>query len=376
MISVGIRSLAVSFPSIIRTNDYYRDNYPELIAQTEQKTLSKMFSANVSTSGNEYEQEMAPYLSDPFRGTVERRILAPGETSLTLLYHAACDALDAAKLSIEDIDLLLVASLFPEQIVPGDAAFLSSKLGFKGAAWNFESTCSNAVVGLQTACSLVKTGEYHNVLVAICTAYSPFTDPKDTLSFLSGDGAGACIVSALKPNQGILGTKIINTAETCGTFFTEFTKDEQDQHRMFIRAGKGASKMFSETAGKFVRECCEKALVVAGVTLDQIDFFACNTPSAWYASACARAIGIDLERTSNLNSLYGNIGPVFPFANLYHAAHEGKIRENDLVLVYTIGSVSNAGATVMRWGDVVLGPAPASPVSFHLQEQKTPVRMS
>lgn len=367
---VGIRSLAVAFPSIIRTNDYYRENYPELIAQVEQKSLSKMFSAVTSTPSNEYEQEMAPYLKDPFRGAVERRVLPPGETSLTLSYRAATDALDAAELSIKEIDLMLVASLFPEQIVPGDAAFLASKLGLRGAAWNFESTCSNAVVGLQTASGLVRAGEYRNVLVVICTAYSPFIDENDTLSFLSGDGAGACVISSLKPNQGVLGTKIINTAETCGTFFTEFTTDEQGKQRMFIRSGKGASKMFSDTAAKFVRECCLGALAAADVTLDQIKFFACNTPAAWYARACARALGIDIERTSNLNPLYGNIGPAFPFANLYHAAHKGKIHEDDLVLVYTIGSVSNAGAIVMRWGDVALGPVPAPPVSAHLQDDK------
>jgi 3-oxoacyl-[acyl-carrier-protein] synthase-3 len=370
---VGIRSIAVSFPSIIRTNDYYRENYPELIAEAGKKTLSRVFSTTDSTSLNEFDLEMLPYMSDPFRGTVERRVFAPNETSLSISYSAAKDALDAAKLSPNEIDLMLVATIFPEQIVPGNAAFLAGELGLQGAAWNIDSTCSNAVVALQTACALVRAGEYRNVLVVICTNYSRFTDENDTLSFLSGDGAGAFVVGSLKPNQGVLGTKIINTASTCGTFFNELTTDGQGNPQMFIRAGKGAGKMLSDTSVKFVRECCSGALAAAGVTLEQINFFAFNTPTAWYANVCARALGIDPERTINLHERYANIGPMLPLANLYHATESGRIRENDLVLVYTIGSVSNAGASVMRWGDVALGSVPAPPVSLNQQKDRSPL---
>ncbi|NMG08483.1 3-oxoacyl-ACP synthase III family protein [Brasilonema sp. UFV-L1] len=367
---VGIRSLAVSFPSVIRTNDYYRENYPELIAQVEQKTLSKVFSPADSTLRNEFELEMASYLHDPFRGSVERRVLGPGETSLTLSCRAAKDALEAANLSVNEIDLMLVATIFPEQIVPGNAAFVARELGFQGAAWNLDSTCSSAVAALQTASALVRAGEYRNVLVIICTNYSPFTDENDTLSFFLGDGAGAFVVSSLKPNQGVLGTKIINTASTCGTFFNELTTDAQGNPRMYIRAAKGTNKILSDTAAPLLRQCCMGALEAAGLTLDEINFFAFNTPTAWYASLCIRALGINPERTIDLHKRYANIGPMLPLANLYHGAESSKIRENDLVLVYNIGSVSNAGATLMRWGDVALGPAPAPSVSLNLQEDK------
>jgi 3-oxoacyl-[acyl-carrier-protein] synthase-3 len=354
LLPVGIRSLAVSFPSIIRTNDYYRENYPELVAQAEQKTLSRVFSTKKSSSSNEFDREMLPYLGDPFRGTVERRVFAPGESALTISYQAAKDAIAAAQLTAEDIDLMLVGTIFTDQLGPGNAAFLAEQLGLQGAAWNLESTCSSAVAALQTASAMVQTGQYRNVLVVICTNYSPLSDPQDTLSFLSGDGAGAVVVSKLKPNQGILGTKILNTACTCNTFYNELVTDAEGKPHIYIRAAKGTGKILSDTAAEFLRKCCDGAVKAAGVTLEDIDFFAFNTPTAWYADVCARAVGISKDRTINLNHLYANIGPTFPLANLYHAAELGKIRENDLVLVYTIGSVSNAGACVMRWGDVAL----------------------
>jgi acyl carrier protein len=61
---------------------------------------------------------------------------------------------------------------------------------------------------------------------------------------------------------------------------------------------------------------------------------------------------------------YANIGSVLPLANLYHAAQEGRICENDLVLVYTVGAASTAAATLMRWGDVALGSVPAPPLGM------------
>lgn len=367
---VGIRSIAVTFPSVIRTNNYYRENYPELVAGAEAKTLSKVFSTSDPNALNEFDLEMAKYLSDPFRGTVERRVFGPGETTMTISYQAAKDALEAANLSPDDIDLMLVATIHPEQIVPGNAAFLVNELGLKGAAWNIDSTCSNAIVALQTATGLVRAGEYRNVLVVVCTNYSKFTDENDTLAFLSGDGAGAFVVSTLKDNQGVLGTKIINSAATCGTFYNELTTDAQGNPQMFIRAAKGTGKILSQTAAEFLRECCFGALTAAGVTLDDINFFAFNTPTAWYADFCVRTLGIARERTINLNDRYANIGPMLPLANLYHGAELGKIRENDLVLVYAVGSVSNAGAIVMRWGDVAIGPAPALPLSMQSQQNQ------
>ena len=155
---VGIRSLALSMPCIKRTNDYYREKYPDLIATAEQKSLSRLFSLANSDPSNEFDQEMTPYLQDPFRGTVERRVLGSDESSLTLEYKAAKDAIEAAKLSPHEIDLMIVASLIAEQIVPGNAASLAAQLGLTGAAWNLDSMCSNAIVALQTAGALVRAG--------------------------------------------------------------------------------------------------------------------------------------------------------------------------------------------------------------------------
>lgn len=369
---VGIRSLALSFPSIIRTNNYWIEKSPDLITQNKprQARISKSTELTNSNNGLDiWSQEVAPYLPDPFRGSIERRVLAPNESSLTLEYQAAKEALDAAQLAPEDVDLAIVASLFPEHIGPGSAAYLARKLELRCPAWNLESTCSSAIIALQNACALVRSQEYRHVLVVVSHIGSNSVDEEDTLSWSIGDGAGAFIVTSLKPNQGILGTKIFSTFATCDAYSYELITDAEGNPRIRTRTGENAS-MLAETAVDCVRTCCEGAVAAAGVTFEQIDFFVFNTPTAWYASVCTRALGIDPERTINLYPRYANIGPVFPIANLYHAAQAGKIRENDLILVYTNGAAATAAAMVMRWGDVALGSVPASPIGVTPEQEK------
>src|SRR5262245_31951603 len=99
MICAGLTSLAVSFPGVIRTNRYWRERYPEAVASAEARSLSRLFSAKGSEAPSDpFDIAMAPYLQDPFRGAVERRVLAPGETSLMIEKRAASAALKAAGL--------------------------------------------------------------------------------------------------------------------------------------------------------------------------------------------------------------------------------------------------------------------------------------
>lgn len=355
---VGIRSLAVSFPSIRRTNDYYREKYPHLLAQAEQKGLARVFSLSGTTPENEFEEEMIPYLSDPFRGSVERWVLGSGESSLTLEYRAACDALDAAKLSPEEVDLMIVASVWPDQIIFGNATCLARQLGLHGAAWNLNGGTGSTPIALQTACALVQAGEYSNVLVVISCTYSHCFDEADTTPWFISDGAGAFVVSSLEPNQGILGTKTVHTGAVDAAGSAKLVRDAQGNPQVCMQLSENANKLISETSANFLRTCCEGAATAAGVTLEKIDFFVLYTFTAWFANFGARVLGIEPERTINLYPRYANVGPVLTVANLYYAASLGKIRENDLVLVYGIGRAGAASANVMRWGKVALGPDP------------------
>jgi len=362
MKSVGLRSLAVSFPAEVRHNDYWRENFPEAVADAERRSMARLFSATPARAiQHPFDIEMAPYVADPFRGAVERRVLSDGQTALDIELAAAGHALDAAGMSGHELDAVMVASMIPDMVGLGNAAFLTRAMGLTIPAWNIESACCGAVVALQNATALVRGGEYRSVLVAVSSANSRVLDDEDSLSWFMADGAGAFVVGEVEPSEGVLGTKVIGTQETCGAFVFEPVAAADGSTRIRLRAGEeSAGQRMRDRAEPQLRTCVDGALAAAGVGLGDIDFFVFNTPVRWFAPFCARALGIDPGRTVNMFQAYGNLGPALTTANLYHAARSGKIRKGDLVLVFAVGSVSTAGATVMRWGDVGLGPLPRS----------------
>ena len=377
MQSAGILSLAVRFPQTIRSNQYWLQNFPELFVhatprQRERQTrIPKPVELDPTTNGIDlWLQEAMPYLADPFRGSVDRRVVSDDETSLLLEFHAAEEAIAAAKLSANQIDLAIVTSLFPDTVGTGLAAHLAQKLGLNCPAWNLESTCASALIALHTAQAFLQSGIYQHILIVVSHIGSQAVNESDTLSWSMGDGAGAFIVGKAKPNQGILSTKIMPTTATCGAYVHELVINDQGKPRIQTSTGENVSSL-ATTAVDQVCQCCLEAVKEAGVRLDLIDYFAFNTPTAWYASVCAQALGIDPERIINLYPIYANIGPVFPIANLYHAAANGKIRENDLVLVYANGASATAAAMVIRWGDTALGSS--APDNFVLTQSKTPI---
>ncbi|MGI0485827.1 3-oxoacyl-ACP synthase III family protein [Pantanalinema rosaneae CENA516] len=366
--SVGIRSLAVGFPRTIRANQYWLDQFANpsvAIAQRPARHHQAIESSadQISSTQNGIDlwlQEVTPYLADPFRGSVERRVLLPDESSLMLECQAAQSALKAANLSPQEIDLAIVASLFPDTVGPGAAAYVARELGLSCPAWNLESTCASALIALQTAQALVQNGTYRTVLIVVSHIGSRAVNEADTLSWSLGDGAGALVVGSVPGDRGILSTHIMPTTATCGAYVHEMVIDQAGQPRIRTRTGEKISTL-AETAVDAVRHCCQTAIQAAGVTLDQIACFAINTPTAWYASVCAKALGIDPARVINLYPLYANIGPVFPIANLHHAATIGKLHDDDLVLVYANGAAATAAAMVMRWGEVALGSSLTQP---------------
>jgi 3-oxoacyl-[acyl-carrier-protein] synthase-3 len=301
---------------------------------------------------------MEPYLADPFRGARERRWLGEGERPSSLEEAAAREALDRAGLSPEDVDLAIVSSFFPDRWDTGNAAALARALGLRGGAWNLESACSGAHVAFQTACALVAAGRHRRVLCVTSCSYSRVTPATNPLSFGNGDGAAAFVVGEVPAGHGLLGAYARHTGETCGAVTLEPVVAADGGSTLQMRVDKTANRALRESAEPLLLECVRGALAEAGVSRDDVTFFVFNTPTAWYAPFCADALGIDASRATSVHSLYANVGPVLLPANLFHAAHEGRFGVGDLVLLYSVGSVSSAAASVVRWSPCALGRLP------------------
>ncbi|MCZ7680095.1 MAG: hypothetical protein M5U28_15555 [Sandaracinaceae bacterium] len=248
MRSAHIHALAVSYPSVLRTNDYWRRHHPEMIEQAQARGVGKVWTAPKDPDGPSalFDTAMAPYLDDPFRGTRDRRVLGPGETGLGLEVDAARKVLDAAGLGSTDPDLAICVSFQPTSYGVGNAVYLANELGLTCPAINLETACSGALVAFQTACAYVSAGHYDRVLVTVSCTYSIQCEPSNPLSLTSADGAAAFLVTPAPEGSGYLGGKTINTAITCGAMYFEVVLDPPD------RTPASGSPRAARAAG-----CCE-----------------------------------------------------------------------------------------------------------------------
>ena len=358
---VGLRALAVSAPEQILGNEHWRQGHPDLVARAEERIWMwkpPQRPEEWSEGSERFNRAMAPYVHDPFRGARQRRRLPAGGTALDLELAAARDALDAAGVPARDVDLLICTSFLPDAAGIGGAAFLARDLGLTGAAWNLETACSSALVGLRTACGLIRAGQHRTALVVTSCTYSRVAPDDDPISWGVGDAATAMLVGAVGPDEGLLGGASVHSAETCGAVAYEVEVDPSDGPRHRLHVGRDGARLLRETSEPYLLRCTQHALDEAGLVLDDIDFFVFNTPLAWYASFCAETLGIDAARTLSVYPLYANVGPALTGVNLFHAAAWDRIRRGDRVLVYSVGSVSSCAAVVLGWGGVALGPAP------------------
>ena len=145
-------------------------------------------------------------------GIVQRHIADNTQTSSDLALEASNQALQAAGVPAQEIDLIIVATSTPDYVFPSTACLLQAKLGVKGStAFDLQAVCSGFVYGIATADAFIKSGRHKKALVVGAEVFSRILDWNDRgTCVLFGDGAGAVVVSPAAPEEGrgILSTHI------------------------------------------------------------------------------------------------------------------------------------------------------------------------
>lgn len=357
--NAGIRSIAVGFPKTVRTNAWFEENQRDVFERVEATTLSKVFATdNGTASMKKFDDAMTRYLADPFRGTRERRVIDAEkgpEAQIELERDVALEALQAAKMAIEDIDLIIVAAFPTAHPGVGDGVYLAKALETKLPAYNVETACSGGIASLQLASAMVASGQARNVLVVVSCIYSRASDFSDTLTWFLGDGVGAYVVGATtEPGEGFASFHSMNTSESCGAF--EYKLEVQEGlAKTVIRAGHEAGRALRDITPRAILEACTQAAKKADVSLDEIDFFVTNTPMAWFTDLFAGTLQIPVSKTITTYERFANMGPALNPVNLHAALSSGRVKPGDTVMLFSIGSVSTAAAAVVRLGHVAFG---------------------
>ena len=130
-------------------------------------------------------------------GMKERRIARADEFTSDMGYEAALRAMENAKVSPEEIDLILVATLTPDYVFPSTACLLQARLkAVHAAAIDVQAACTGFIYALSQAKAYVDSGLYKNVLLVASEKLSSIINYKDrNTCVLFGDGASACVIS-------------------------------------------------------------------------------------------------------------------------------------------------------------------------------------
>jgi 3-oxoacyl-[acyl-carrier-protein] synthase III len=272
-------------------------------------------------------------------GIEERRIADDNTNSSDMGLAAAQKAIEDAGITPEDIDLILVATVTPDQPFPSVACMLQERLGAKkAAAMDVSAACAGFMYGIITGKQFVESGAYKYVLVVGVEKLSKITDWNDrNTAVLFGDGAGAVIVGEVSEGRGILSFEL----GADGTGSKHLYQDEY-----IIMNGREVFKFAVRQMG----ESCVHVLEKAGLTKDDVDFLIPHQANIRIMEASRQRLELPVEKMSKTVHKYGNTSAASIPISLVEEIEAGKIKDDDIIVMVGFGGGLTWGAIAIRWG--------------------------
>ncbi|MEH7375309.1 MULTISPECIES: beta-ketoacyl-ACP synthase III [Bacillaceae] len=272
-------------------------------------------------------------------GIEERRIATDDVNTSDMAFEAAKKAIQDAGITAEEIDLILVATVTPDTPFPSVACRIQERLGAKkAAAMDVSAACAGFMYGIVTAKQFIETEVYKYVLVVGVEKLSKVTDWSDrNTAVLFGDGAGATIIGPVSENRGILSFEL----GADGTGSKHLYQDEY-----IIMNGREVFKFAVRQMG----ESCINVLEKAGLTKDDVDFLIPHQANIRIMEASRQRLDLPVEKMSKTINKYGNTSAASIPISIVEDLEEGRIKDDDLIVMVGFGGGLTWGAIAIRWG--------------------------
>jgi len=290
-------------------------------------------------------------------GIRERHIAGPNEAASDMAVAAANAALIDAKLTAADIDLLIVATVTPDQVLPAVSCTIQHKLGVPthAACFDLNAACSGFVYALDTACAMLSSGRYQHALVIGVEKLSAITDWEDrTTCVLFGDGAGAAVVGKTdRPNVGLIGTKLGAYGDSVDLLCIPKGGSSAPATAETIAAGDHLLKMKGKEVFKIAVRAMEEAardiLEQHHLRADQIALVIPHQANLRIIEAISQYLELPMERFYVNVDRYGNTSSASIPIALDEARKAGRIKPGDVTLLVAFGAGLTYGAALLRW---------------------------
>jgi len=289
-------------------------------------------------------------------GIKERHLVEDGVSTSDIACDAAREALADAGLAVEDIDLIIVATVTPDMPFPSTACLVQEKLGaWNAAAFDLEAGCSGFVYSLAVAAQFIESGLYRNALVIGAEILSRITDWEDrSTCVLFGDGAGAAVIEA---------------TDKGGMLAFELGADGSGGKSLYIPAGgslKPSSVTTIEEKGHFIRMegnqvfkfavktmgyAALKVIEKAGLQPEDVDLFVPHQANTRIIQSAANKLKLPEEKVFVNLPKYGNTSSASVPIALAEAREEGLIKDGDIIVLVAFGAGLTWASTVIEWNE-------------------------
>jgi 3-oxoacyl-[acyl-carrier-protein] synthase-3 len=289
-------------------------------------------------------------------GIKERRIAAQDECTSDMGYQAALAALQNAEIRPEEIDLVLVATITPDNAFPSTSCKIQHRIGaVKAAAFDMQAACSGYIYGLSLAKALIEAKVYKNILLVAAEKLSSIVDYKDrNTCVLFGDGASACVISDHPGKNMSLCIRDISLGS-----------DGEQANLITVPAGGSCMPASAETVssgmhylkmeGKEVfkhavrrmESACKECIDRVGLKEEEISFLIPHQANARIIEAIAKRFNIPMERVYLTIHKYGNTSASSVGIALAELIDENRLSTGDHILLTAFGSGLTWGACIL-----------------------------
>jgi 3-oxoacyl-[acyl-carrier-protein] synthase-3 len=287
-------------------------------------------------------------------GIHQRRHAPQGMTTSDLAIAAADRCLLAADVDRRDVDLLILATLSPDRLMPATATKVQHRLGLNCAAMDLSAACSGFTYALATGMQFVATACSRRALVIGADANSRVVDPGDKKTYpLFGDGAGAVLLAPGSPEQGALAY----TLGSDGRGTDLLCRPVGGAEKPFRPAGPQEDSWYMVMDGRpvykwavrVVEESSRLVLEAAGWEVEHVNCWLMHQANARILDAAIEALGILRDRVVMHMDRYGNTSAASIPLALDETLRAGGIRRGDHLVMSGFGAGLTWGALAWRW---------------------------
>ncbi|GMR08544.1 MAG: ketoacyl-ACP synthase III [Gammaproteobacteria bacterium] len=284
-------------------------------------------------------------------GIKERHIAADGETACDLAEHAVRRAIEAARIDINRIDLIIVATTTPDRIFPSTACLLQDRLDLHGpTAFDVQAVCTGFIYALSIADKFIHSGSHKCALVVGTETLSRIVDWGDRgTCVLFGDGAGAVVLEA-SDEPGILSThlhadgKYKNLLTVNAGISQGFDKIKDGTACMEMQ-GNEVFRVAVNTLGRIVDE----TLLANDLEKADIDWLVPHQANKRIIDATARKLNMPMDKVVLTVDKHGNTSAASVPLALDTAVRDGRINRGDTLLLEAFGGGFTWGSALINY---------------------------